>query len=122
MLLLLLLLLLLRLNRFLLLLLLLLLLLFLLLLLLFQLVFFRLISTPTSESQIVQELRSLPSISEASSPSSTIAPASNPAATLTPAPGTTSGKSNGISLLIDTETYDHGYKGSPGRWHRMDIS
>ena len=28
--------------------------------------------------------------------------------------GTTSGKENGLSLLIDTESYDHGFKGSPG--------
>ena len=24
------------------------------------------------------------------------------------------GKENGLSLLIDTESYDHGFKGSPG--------
>ena len=29
--------------------------------------------------------------------------------------GTTSGKQNGMSLLIDTETYNHGFKGSPGQ-------
>ena len=28
--------------------------------------------------------------------------------------GTTSGRVNGMSLLVDTETYDHGFKGSPG--------
>ena len=26
--------------------------------------------------------------------------------------GTTSGKENGLSLLIDTESYDHGFKGT----------
>ena len=30
--------------------------------------------------------------------------------------GTTSGKVNGMSLLVDTETYDHGFKGSPGNF------
>jgi hypothetical protein len=28
--------------------------------------------------------------------------------------GATSGKEQGLSLLVDTESYDHGYKGSPG--------
>ena len=30
--------------------------------------------------------------------------------------GTTSGRVNGMSLLVDTETYDHGFKGSPGNF------